>query len=390
MIPPRRSLKDTAFKAAFLILIGIAGMGFVIRDALLASSQPLIDGAVPRFRQALAAFADGRIDQARISILARAALRSEPLNAEAVLFASGPGQADTPVQVAHRLALAETINKRNLRVQLGLIEAAVAAGDVKRALVHYDRAMIAHQSSMDIFFPILKSAIESSDIRTGLVPYIRAGRPWTRPFVQYLLDNVPPPTVAAFFREFGGGRKIAAVRPLEATLLTRLVASGHIALARSYTATMRSDGAHGLDNIGVNSVSADPSFGPFAWTPGDSSIDTSIQADGIEATIPPGTSGTVATRVIVLRPGTWRFSYSLEAGEDPPARIAWNVTCLIGSGENLVWSETLVPTGARQVHDSLITVPAGCPALHFQLQADGSELQIDGKIRTSRMSLQSL
>lgn len=390
MIFHRRSSKGAVLKAAFLILIGIGGMVLVIRDALLGSPQLLIDGAVPRFQQALADSADGKVDQARLSLLARAALRSEPLNAEAILFASVPGQAETPTQIAHRLALAETINKRSLRVQLGLIEAAVATGDVKRALVHYDRAMIAHQSSMNIFFPILKSAIEDSNIRTGLIPYIRAGRPWTRPFVQYLLDNVPPPTVAAFFNEFGGGREIAAVRPLEATLLARLVASGHIAVARSYAATMRSDAVRGLDSIDVNAVSADPSFGPFAWAPADGSIDTSFSADRIEATIPPGTTGTMATRIMAVRPGTWRLSYHLEADGDPPARIALSATCLIGSGENPVWTETLVPTEGRQIRQSTIAVPAGCQALRFQLQADGSELQIDGKIRLSRMSLQSL
>lgn len=400
MTRPSRIIAAAAaspLKSSLLLVVSILAGVFTIRDVALNTERTSVgghniaDSATLRFNRAFARVMTGDGDPKAIPALARGALREEPLDPEAISVLAVPGgeAGFRGGSYSYVLNLAERVSKRSLAVQLALIEEAVASDDIAGALVHYDRAMTVSQRSVDLFYPVLVSAIETEEIRTALVPYVTAGRWWTGPFLQYATANAQPRTVADFFRRFGGGKRIPAARPLEKALLLRLVERGDFEGASRYAATMKFGGARGLAQFGLNADSVDSMFGPLAWSAGtDGGIDVTLEgAQRADIVVPPGPGGVAIERIFPVSGGGWTLTQRLEMRDEQPQAITWHATCLGGSNRQRFWSETMTLKPGPNNHELALDVPADCGAARFSLSVGANEAGIETRLIIAALSL---
>lgn len=326
---------------------------------------------------------DGR---ERLEQDARDHLMSEPLSARA-LRQLGAARAlagdDTASKRLHNLA--ERLSRRDLGTQLWMIERSAAAGDVAETLRHYDLALTTEPSSGDLLYPVLADAIADEAVREALTPYVRADRPWVHSFLATALDQASPAALAGL---------IAIARPetvktIMGRLLGRMARDADFATARTLlmaTAVGRAASA----SMAVSDRTTAPQLGPFGWELARSDgVDAMRDGEGFVVRISSGASGLAARRVLILRPGRYRFGYAVQSrGEAGGASLSTDAQCLSGpnSPPPLPTVVTNADEAGKQVEHAL-TVPAGCSAVAMVFRVIGSDAQQDETLRVDRIAL---
>ncbi len=158
-------------------------------------------------------------------------------------------------------------------------------------------------------------------------------------------------------------------------LVKRLVEKGNFAAARSvWTRIYRLPDAAArapIFNIGFARSHASP---PFNWTLAAGSIGAADMRSGAIAIDYYGRdSGELANQLLVLAPGRYRFTVTVDPGKtDTASRLLWTLTCAGGAKTPLMrLPVTAAATQRRLAAD--VTVPTGCPAQTLQLIGEAGD-----------------
>ncbi|MBM6578468.1 hypothetical protein KCP91_18955 [Microvirga sp. SRT01] len=364
-------------------LAALAGAVVVARDAAgnaFARSRPdLALRAVPDHPIALA----HRIDDTLIATGAVGGPQSPEARAVATALRQEPLSADLIRQLAMMrslkgntansrllMALAERTSRRDLPTQIWMIEAAVADGNINRALSHYDLALTTSRRAPALLFPVLIGALGNPEIRAELARYLRWHRPWSDVFLTQAVATGQPRDVAALVAEVASARNDPAFRAVQASLIGAFVVHKDYPGLNSYAGTLPSADQASIRSIGFSQSTVDRRLRPLTWELTD---DPDLGAgydegDRLRISARGGTGGIVARRIIFRQPGTWRLRQTITPGADSSGLdVRWEGYCLDSSGQQSFWSQTM-PHQATTVQAN-IAIPEGCRTIELRILA---------------------
>ena len=326
---------------------------------------------------------------------AKRVLARNPLEADVVRVAalSSIGTGASLRTVRAQMKLSERVSGRDLPTQLWLLEDAVSRGNVGEVLQHYDRALSVHPGTYVQLYPVLAGAIADRNIRLALAPYIRAGRPWTYDYIGYAVDKATETAdVADLMMLSGGSRAISKNRPLETMMLNKLVAKGRFDVASRYARGMVTPGKAqaAMNDFRLAGATMDSDLRPFTWSmTEDLSIRVTFDPrEGLTAVAGSGIGGVAADRVMMLRPGRWRFMQKVDLPRLSPMMDAtWSATCLTRDAAQPVWSQAIPQQPGEHGYQSMLDIPAGCQATRFRLTVRGADVQEDSTITIRSIDL---
>lgn len=321
---------------------------------------------------------------------ALAVLADDPLDAVALRQYAIVEGLTQPEQARSPLRLAERLTRRELSTQFGLIELAVADGDVKGALRHYDRAMTTHPESQRVLLRVLAPAGNDPEVRAELAHY--AGRPWFSPLLGEALGlSMTAEAAAQLWQQSRLALGVAETARLRKALLGQVLDRGDRAAALILLARDAA-GDTALYQAGFTPGALDPALSPLTWRlVNDEAIHSSVTATGeLVVEIAPERGGVIAERVTLLGPG----SYHLRLEQEPPvagpvAQLTWQIVCR-GRGTQAPLLKATIQRGQSPVDLSFL-VGNDCPVQRWQLGGvgetalDPSRVQV-GAVQLSRYS----
>lgn len=314
---------------------------------------------------------------------AEAALAREPVNVAAARTLGIVAGASNDLPKADRLmAYAQTLSRRDVATQLFLIETAVRRDDINQALVHYDRALRTSNRSHELLFPVLMSAANEEVVRGPLMRLLAQRPPWWRPFLQRLSDSGSNArTLYLLSRSVGLERIEPEERWRLQIAIRRLVDLKDYAAAQDLFSRAQSDPAVRRLLVQDGHFEGGSGLEPFDWSlhdePDLSAVRQQREQQGagnaLYLTAQNGRGGDVASQLLVLRPGTYRFAALVgSVGSDPASAPQLIIKCASGPIEYVRKPFPAAPDGGRRWEQSF-TVPGDCPAQSLGLRLSSSE-----------------
>lgn len=313
--------------------------------------------------------------------LALSALRQQPINPKALrLLGYAAEAAGDTVKAEAYFRQAEKLTRRDPVAQLWLIENAVQKGDTKQALVHYDIALRTSPPIQELLFPNLLAALDDTEIRAALRPYVRAQQGWAAGFLSYANANGKDlPALTSLILESGGLADPVADRSQRFQLMSRLISERYFAEASRLYFRMPGARKERLTDAGFDSLDQDGGSGPMGWqiiddpdAGGGFAAGESGQRPTLSVFANSSTTRTVATKLLYLVPGSYVFSTKLAAIERGDGGfLRWQLTCASGESAAPLWSfDTISSTVKAQ-----FAVPPQCNAQRLDLIVSGGKGQ---------------
>lgn len=386
-LPPLKRLLPILLFAAVAIWLTFA----VSAAALFRSARP--DAAlklVPFDARAQARAAEQLVsrpsaDRRRLAAaeaLAIASLRRDPTVVTAwrtlALIAVFRGQPDRAGRLFH---LTERMSRRDLPTQLWLIEENVNRNDVAGALRHYDVALRTSLSSHELLFPIILRALNDPNLVAPMARLVSTNPPWKEQFFGALIQQPPSGNNLARLLEMIAARGQLSSRDLLSSIVIYLGDRREYSAAwrvyrvlknlpRAEPGTLRNGGFEGPNRVP-----------PFDWRL-ESGTELGAEtrpvpapgADtGLYAYAASGTSGVVASQLLLLRPG----GYTLAAlggvtAASRPERVTWKIACA-STPTAFIATQSAIPSGSAGGPIGMrFRIPAGgCEAQWLQLEISG-------------------
>lgn len=398
--PPATRL--IALATGGLAALGVAGMA--ARDAAgnaFARTRPALAltvdpgqstalGRVVDDRITTAAAATGRIDLRAEQPALRAALRADPLNADLLRQYAMTRSVDGETPSSRTLmALAQRVSRRDLLTQMWMIEAAVAAGNIDRALAHYDVALTTSRRAAPLLFPVLNQAISAPEIHAGLARYLNAHRPWAEAFLAQAVANAQPRAVAALLADVPDRATASGYAAARSGLIGAFVVQKDYAGLERYVATMPARDRSSIRTLDFTSATTDERLRPLTWELTDESdIGAAFQSgEGLVVRARSGTRGIVARRILFVPAGRWRLAQTVAAGSETLGPSAqWEAYCLAPGASDPFWTQPVPRRGGRLISD--IVVPAGCGAVEMRVVASADmDNANDAALTVSKVAL---
>lgn len=317
---------------------------------------------------------------ADVDRLARAALSRDPTIVDAWrLLGLVSSVRNEEGRATGILRFAERVSRRDLLVQLWLIEDQVRRDDVVGALRHYDVALRTSPTSRQLLLPILVAASKEPNVARPLTRILAANPAWRIEYTYALTHSaVTGDTVPMLVQHLLSG-------PVERETLhflpQRLATAGDYENAwRVYSLLKGSPSAARAALIRDGTFSSVGGIGPFDWFMANEGAirgERRIRSEGGEdsalfVSAEAGSSGDGARQLLLLAPG----SYALSAlvGSVPESTTAGIVLRLACQGEPpRVLAEAIhTPTQpAGSLQQLRFNVPAACPAqtLTFEVRS---------------------
>lgn len=320
-----------------------------------------------------------RSDAAVLSVVQRSVARL-PINGPAFRLygLSRANNADIATMEA-QMRVSDRMERRDIGAQLWLIESAVEANDVDRALRHYDRALRIEEAARPLLYPVLTQAMDSPLIRTRFGQYMAANPPWLESFLRFAVSKTQAPvSMALLARENGGWPEGGAFSSLDTELLARLVANGDTAAAANHFRTIKSADPAILTSLRMDESSTNWRLAPIAWQPFqidgiESYILASEQGEGaleIEAELEAGYKGPVARKFLALAPGAYTMSATMRAEDFSSRDLArWELRCADGSSSQPLLREE-VGFADSMTMSADFTVPSNCAVQALMVSAE--------------------
>lgn len=398
----RGSLKNPVFlalkkrglgKLMLLTLAGLAGAGWVFALAfsgVTRSKNPqLALMFMPSESTALAAhadmlfFANPAKPPAEIKSLAMEALRQQAINPRALRLL---GYIDgSKAKSARWMQMAERQSRRETGTQLWLIEEAAQANDIQKALYHYNIALRTKPDVQTVLFPRLTAAIDDTDVRLALLPYIRQENAWTKMFLNYAITySKNLPAVVDLMIDSGGLPDKQANHEQLVILLGQLVDAGYFNDAKRLYLSMAGAKMQHLSSTAFAQSDLVARFGPLGWqfmddteagggfSGGASSGGASSKAMEMSVFANAASTRPAVRKLLFLKPGSYNFAAKLSSiVQDQGGFLRWQMRCMRESGGSVIWS---IDSAAKSV-SSTIAVPGDCPVQFLDLIVSGGQGQ---------------
>jgi hypothetical protein len=276
--------------------------------------------------------------------------------------------------MARWFSYSERYSRRDLPVQLALIELAVQRGQINETLVHYDRALRVFAPQPGLV-DVLVAATNEPDVRQALVPVVRRNPPWRQSYLIQLVESghASPATIYTTLRSSRLDPRQALDRRILGEATALLVGRGKVALARDLT---------GITSSGVRNGQFEQAnlYPPLDWKLTDSTDLSGVVEQGIRekngnalfVESHNDASGIVAEQVLSLVPG--RHVLSLTSGDGTGTTAdAPMVTMSCAGRSDIIASKPLpVAKDAVRAFRMSFAVPANCPAQRLAIVATPS------------------
>lgn len=380
----RRSVSEWISRGSLAIIfaalgyVGVAeslAYGIRSRDPKLAHAVAPWDG---RISAALAQSFSGPSATAAMRTqanqLARLALAQDPTAVTAASTLALNIQMRGADRDAQRLmAYAQYVSRRDVASQIWLIENAVAGGDIRGALRHYDIALRTSPSTSSLLFPILTAAIADPAIRSALVTTVGNRPPWATLFLEYAAASTADlrPT-ALLLRDLK--QKGYPVSELTQALLTDTLASRGLfddAWA-SYALYRRGADRDSSRDGAFTAELANPTI--FDWRPSSTAGGrVALQRGMLDFSAPATVGGALIEQAQMLTPGRYRLvGHSIGVDQPPRSAPYWQLRCQNGWALGRVeMPNSAVANGNFQ---GTFIVPADCPVQTLALIAAPSDV----------------
>lgn len=131
---------------------------------------------------------------ARAEALARLSLGRELLNGRAASTLGSVAALQGARTRADRMfRFAELVTRRDTPTQFWLLETAVERGDIKGALLHYDRAMSVSRQSWNVLIPVLATAVADPAVAHAVAARLNPRPNWWTAFAYRLIESGTAP-----------------------------------------------------------------------------------------------------------------------------------------------------------------------------------------------------
>lgn len=175
-------------------------------------------------------------------------------------------------------------------------------------------------------------------------------------------------------------------------LVARLVEQGRFAEAKAVWARI-----YGLTRAQASAPIFDAAFAelpasaPFNWTLVAGSLGAAdIRGGGLAIDYYGRDSGVLASQLLVLAPGRYRFAFTVDAGTtDNAARLGWTIACATGAKPVLA-NARIVAAAARRRLATDFVVPAGCPAQTLALAGEAGDLPAPATVTVRDLDLRAV
>lgn len=161
-------------------------------------------------------------------------------------------------------------------------------------------------------------------------------------------------------------------------LVNRLVERGQYTAAKSVWQRIyglsSAQAAMPITNAGFRETKPSP---PFDWTLTASSLGAAdLRGGGLAVDYYGRDSGALASQLLVLQPGRYRFAITVDPGKtDATATLSWTLACKAGASDTRDPLMTLPVTATAKPHRlaAAIMVPANCPSQILTLRGEAGE-----------------
>ena len=275
-----------------------------------------------------------RLDDPRVVILARAAVARDATLGTPYRILGFAHEAEGDLSAADRLVgYAGKLSRRDLAVQLWLINRAVSRNDVPGALEHFDIALRTSDVAPTILFPILANAVSEPEVVRALAPRLATAR-WTQSFVSSAIDSGPSLSGMVMLAQAMNRQHTPFPPETIRQLANRMVETRTYTLLGQFRAITPARPAEGQ-------AVSDPTFNhpvnvpSFDWVLGEDSlaivarVSDGGQGSGMTFELAEATIGTqLARQLQTLAPGRYRLSITgasniADAAQSP----VWTVAC---------------------------------------------------------------
>lgn len=313
---------------------------------------------------------------ARAVQLSREALQRDPTLVGAWrtlgLVEAGRGR---QVAASRLFGIAQRISRRDAATQLWLIEDNVRRNDVEGALRQYDIALRTSKSMMDVLLPTLVSAAADPAIARPLGEILSTEPPWAYHFYNYLVGGLSSGAAASRLI----ARLPSEVRLRHLDTLRRLITLSverqeYDAAWQTYLLLSGASPKELLRNGDFERASAFPVLEwQFTDTPDlhaeQAAAPNARQETALRVSAANGAVGTVAIQLLLLEPGTYRFSTATEMGTPPgPEWLRWQIACEGAGGALLNVEAAPSRPGLRELESTFRVPSSGCRVQWLRLE----------------------
>ena len=372
-----------------LLLLGFtiaAGLGAALQNApgLALRVAPWNARAAGRLSQQI--LSQDTAQGARAQMFAHSALARDPTVVSAVvatgLLIDLKGNRAAALQ---RFTYAEWLSRRDIGTQLWWVEHAVAAGDIDRALHHYDTALRSSQAAPDLLFPTLGKAIAQPQVAQKLAVLLRRGAPWQGQFLEWLVTNGVNNRPAVFIMSDMRNAGVPIAPDLFGRLEQGLIDQKDYAAAWNFYQqrhpAARRDAAQDVGFTASPSGQQSPFDWKLASEEGGASFGMSDGRNVLTFSNVTTNAAILARQFMLLSSGQYRLAADVRIESDSRDNLPyWSLRCI--DGRVLGRSPVNVGTSA------MWTVPSDCSAQWLALQSDASDSSeaVTGIVRGVRLT----
>jgi hypothetical protein len=323
---------------------------------------------------------------AKVEAMAKQSLRGGALNPVAIRLLGYVADTRGDRKKARELMLlSQKVSRRDFGTQLWLIEDAVARGDKRQALYHYDIAMRTTPNSYSILIPTLTGALSDPEVRAALAPYVRQAPEWLPAFLGEATNTIEnPANLADVLVKAGRLPDRDDYRSLSNALLAQLAGKGKLPAFRQYYMSLRGSQESTFTSASLAKDTVNLRYPAAGWQLAESpAIGGAFSQAGknglhtLGAFAGSGERGELMRKYLFLTPGNYRFAASYQAQEGAPdSEIKWDLQCISASGNASQW---FAATPVRQGNFATaqdFTLGSGCANQILLLQVAGGSGQL--------------
>jgi hypothetical protein len=329
--------------------------------------------------------------------LARRALLQQALNPKAIrLLGYVSDLRGNKTQALLKIELAAKLSRREAGAQIWLIEHYAQASDTVKTLKHYNILLTVKPDAQALLYPRLVNAIDDGPIRAALLPYMRENRAWMSGFLSHAIgDKKDISSLVNLIAEAKGFPKSdpgdETSRQQERSLIGRLVGEKRFDEAQRIYRLIPGAQAARLSNPVFDDRDRDAQYGAMGWQiPDDPNAGGGFAGKkgrgrpALSIFANSSTTQIVASRLLYLQPGNYRFSAQLsqlESGDG--GYIRFQLRCPTSELASPAWTFAVDPKHAT----SSLKVPLGCPVQFLDIVASGGEGQLGMEATISSVAI---